>query len=319
MKFTCAMDGRRRTTPVLLAANPLHGLWPHSTPSHPYSLMPDRNGITPVGRLSALFLGDARFNPPILVVSEIALEAAIDVTETCRSRRARIVVVPADSRNGVSAVLAAILVANDDSSLIFIPATLDVVPGHDFATLFHLASITSRKTGKAMVFARRSGRKDKDFGLEAGDRHPAGFRQVTRALPANSDAAMAAAEMGLLHAIAGPVAVSAQNFLEIIRDVQPTLLQGCANALALGENRSTIIRPHPGYLSLFTGAGIAEIIASRPSSLLLHPAGETMKVVSSWLDLPADTAYAARRSRTDAQAAHHVRHADNPEKRTVSS
>lgn len=99
--------------------------------------------------------------------------------------------------------------------------------------------------------------------------------------------------MGALFALAGPVSVGARRFLEIVGQVQPTLLQGWANALALGERIGSVIKPHNGYLSLFTGAGIAEIMATGPETVLLHPAGESMKVIPSWLDLPNEQAYAA--------------------------
>ncbi|MBK8457641.1 MAG: hypothetical protein IPL47_11505 [Phyllobacteriaceae bacterium] len=293
MKFSNAHDSRSRTTPVLLAANPLHGLWPHSTPSHPFTFMPDRHGVTPVGRLTAHFLSDGRFRPPLVVVSELALAAALAETEACRERGVRLVVVPADSRNGVSAVLSSIIAGVREEPLVFVPGSLEIQPGRDATSQFHAAAQAASKSGKAVAFVRKARSSEREICLEAGDRHATGFRQASRALQPESDAGQVAAEMGALFALAGPVSICARRFLEIVGQVQPTLLQGCANALALGERTGSVIKPHNGYLSLFTGAGIAEIMAARPETVLLHPAGESMKVIRSWLDLPNEQAYAA--------------------------
>lgn len=296
MKFTAAHQSRTRAAPVILAANPLHGLWPRSTASHPYSLMPDRNGTSPVGRLCSLFHADALFAPPLVIVTESALEAALDATSDCRAKGARLVIVPADSRNGVSAVLSAILATRkgDDTPLVFVPATLEAPSGSELTTLFHTAGTMASRARKAIAFVRRARAQDREICIESGDRHPSGFRQAERALAPEGDAGEAAREMGALQALAGPVVVGARHFLDIVAGVQPTLLQGCANALALGETEANVIRPHSGYLSLFAGAAIADVIAARPREVLLHPAGESMKVVRSWLDLPVDATYVAR-------------------------
>lgn len=297
MKFTTVHRTRARAVPVILAGNPLHGLWPRSTPSHPYSLMPDRNGETPVGRLCALFGADSAFAPPLVIVSEQALDAATDAFVTCGADKARLIVVPADSRNGVSATLAAIAASkqDDDVPLLFVPATLDAPANRELAALFLSAAAIAVKTGKAVAFARRARAQERAICLTAGDRHPSGLRLAECALSPDGDAGEAAREMGALQALAGPVAVNARRFLDIVGDVQPTLLQGCANALALGDADGGVIRPHRGYLSLFAGAGIAELVAARPQELLLHPAGEAMRVVRSWLDLPAEATYAGGR------------------------
>lgn len=277
-----------RPTPVILAANPLRGLWPRSTPSMPYSLAPGRGGVSPAARLIALFLDDGRFEPPVLVASDLAVQAAAGTLRAFRDRGVRLIIVPADARNGISAVTAALEAAALDSGrvLLFVPATLNPDDGDDIAGLFHAACVSARQESRAVVFARRPRRREAAIRFVTAAR-PAitGLRQVERVSEADAEAEIVAAEADVLRVAAGPVAVPARMFLDIVARTAPRLLQGCANALALGERRGGALRPHAAYLSLFSGASIAEIMAAEPASLLLHPAGETLRIVRGWADL----------------------------------
>lgn len=281
--------------PVILAANPLKALWPCSTPDLPYSFAPDGNGASPVRLLLECFFEHPGFAPPVLVVSDRAMASAFADLRTYKNRGLRVIVVPAASRNGVAAVLAALEAAKpgNDPTLLYVPATLKTTDMKDFARLGAEACAIARRRNRGVIFAARARDAKHGLHLKSGVRDlSSGFLKVEKAWKqTDTDHAAAAREFGELFRLSGPVAAPASLVLARSAQLLPTLISACTNALTLAGRAGCAIHPNGGFLSLAAAESIVGILVAEPETLLICQAPADMRVVRSWTDLePEDIA-----------------------------
>lgn len=303
------------TIPVILASRRMKALWPWSVPGCPYPLQSAGTSEAPVTTLIRALDASPGFLPPILVIAPDMLQSALGALSGSDCPMPSIMTVPAGTQGGVAATLIALETASEarEAPLTFLPAafrTLD--PLNDFLDHVTGAMVPAAASGFAVVAARRGIDLSGGTALIAGSSEAGtGFRQTTRCLsletggepgePGDGDIIEAASDQGALWSASGPVVVRADRVLEMVRDVDPMLVQACENALHRAERRGNIVHPEQNFLSLVRDQSVGRILAGNVRSILIDPVGETVTPIRSWADVPPD---APARLQKPARAVH---------------
>lgn len=289
--------GAPRPVPVIIASHPLAGFWPRSTPERPWCFRRSGKAQSPVERLLEQFLEDPRFSPPVLVVGELAVRAATEQTASWRERGVHVLAVPADTRNGTAAVLAALeIAARKRRALVaYLPASLDMDDGLSPVDALARGTAMLPRNRMAMIYTRRARPSDRGTGYVTGSFLGGSLHEARSVLPPSAaesrELAMAAND---LHIPTGPVVCRLDTLIEMVQHVAPMLFKSAISALQHADRTGMIIRPHPGFLSLVAGFGVGDIMASQRSGVVLNTLGEHMRTLRGWADIdPAEESGAA--------------------------
>ncbi len=288
-------DSAARTiVPVVLANRDLQSLWPWSVPGRPFAFQSPADGRAPVAELIDAIARCDGYERPWLVVSPHMLPAANEILGSRGKSAVRIMTVPANVRSGVPAVLAALQTAHEsrNSILAFLPATLAIDgDAHRYLKRIATENAAAVENGYTVIAARRAEPGDDGILFQAGASKPdTGFREVERCLFAdNPDAIEAACDQRAAWIATGPVITMAGRLLEMTSTLNAMLLQACQNALKAGDISASVVYPEQNFLSLVPNQSVGRILAGHARSVLLDPAGNTLRVVRSWADLrPAE-------------------------------
>ena len=273
--------------PVILASHPLKRFWPRSSPERPWCFRRGTALHSPVETLVESFCADGRFAPPLLVCSELSVRAACEQTSTWRDKGVKVLAVPADTRNGTAAALAALELAslNNRRGLLFIPATMVSGEGTSLPGLLadSIAALDDPNTALIQTRAMRSGDTGPAFQsgriLSRGRFHTVG--DVRMIGPDDDEPEIGDAFQVPVGSFYSPAPV----FMDALRDAAPVLLKSAVNALHLADRVGSVVHPHSGFLSLMTGYTAADFLIAGRARILLQPVGDRLRSLNSWADL----------------------------------
>ncbi|MCB1381337.1 MAG: phosphomannose isomerase type II C-terminal cupin domain [Notoacmeibacter sp.] len=273
--------------PVILASHPLKRFWPRSSPERPWCFRRGTGAHSPVERLIEAFCADKRFAPPLLVCSELAVRAACEQTSTWRERGVKVLAVPADTRNGTAAALAALELAalNNRRGLLFVPATMVAGDGSDLSAFLAESIASLEDPHAALVQTRAAQPGDAGPAFATGRSLSRGRFHTVGDIRILGDGESAPAEAGPLQVPVGSFYCPAPVFMDALRDAAPVLLKSAVNALQLADRVGAVVHPHSGFLSLMTGYSAADFLIAGRTRILLQPVGGRLRSLNGWADV----------------------------------
>jgi mannose-1-phosphate guanylyltransferase len=302
--MTDALTQPKIPVPVIIASDPLPGLWPLSTRERPFVFRRAADGISPVHSILQALSQRPEFPLPILFAPDTAADAVLEELADI-SPRPRVVFVPATDNPGCIAVLAALMNMGTTHArqLALIPANFRA---HNFDAILDgicLMAQRSAETGLPVAFVRpvraRGECVDSDIVLEASGREEKSLLPVGRVLtPARfSSNIEALIEMTAVVRSLGIFLGDGEAILSRAATAHPDAFGACRLALAHADRNGSQTRSRLEFLSLARAVMIDDLIGASSLDLILHPVADTATLVRTLADITPEDAVNAAKSR----------------------
>jgi hypothetical protein len=278
--------------PVIIASDPLPGLWPLSTRERPFVFRPDASGVSPVRRILQALARRPEFPAPILFAPDSAAEAVMGQVSGILPQ-ARTVFVPSIDNPGCIAVLAAMMNAGSAHSrqLALLPANFHSPNLHAILDNVRQMAERSDTLGMPVAFVRRVRAADEcapgDIMLEITGREDTSRLPIGRVMSEakfGSDCE-ALIEMSAIARSMGIYIGHGDAILRRAASAHPTAFEACRLALALADQNGSRTRSRLEFLSLARGIMIGDLIGTASLDLILHQVADTVTLTRALSDI----------------------------------